>query len=247
MTQDPRPGSHAAVPTPTQRWERATDCPLMAAAVAFLVAYAVPILRPELSLGERWACQVLVWLTWSLFAVDYVARLMLAENRRRYFVRHLLDLVIIALPLLRPLRLLRLASLLKIMNRNASTGLRGRVGVYVVGSSALLAFCGALAVLDAERANPEANIISFGDAFWWAITTMTTVGYGDRYPTTDIGRLAAGALMVGGITLLGAVTATFASWLIEQVAIQEQEETADLRSEVAALHAKIDLLLARER
>ena len=119
-------------------------------------------------------------------------------------------------PLLRPLRLLRLATLLKVMNRKASTGLRGKVAIYVVGGSALLAFCGALAVLDAERANPDRNIVSFGDAIWWAITTMTTVGYGDRYPTTGIGRLAAAALMVGGITLLGVVTATFASWFIEK-------------------------------
>jgi voltage-gated potassium channel len=151
--------------------------------------------------------------------------------------------VIIALPLLRPLRLLRLASLFKVMNRKASTGLRGRVAIYVLGGSVLLAFCGSLAVLDAERSNPDRNIVSFGDAIWWAITTMTTVGYGDRYPTTDIGRLAAAGLMVGGIALLGVVTATFASWLIEQVATTEQEETADLRSEIAALNTKIDILL----
>ena len=103
----------------------------------------------------------------------------------------------------------------------------------------------ALAILDAERANPDANIVNFGDAIWWAITTMTTVGYGDRYPTTGIGRLAAVTFMVGGITLLGTVTATIASWLIEQVTIHEQEETADLRSEIAALHAKLDRLLAQ--
>ena len=72
-------------------------------------------------------------------------------------------------------------------------------------------------VLDAERANPDRNIVSFGDAIWWAITTMTTVGYGygygDRYPTTGIGRLAAGALMVGGITLLGVCHAAVLSVL----------------------------------
>jgi len=75
---------------------------------------------------------------------------------------------------------------------------------------------------------------------------MTTVGYGDRYPTTGVGRLAAAGLMVAGIVLLGVVTATFASWLIEQVAVKELEETADLRSEVAALHAKLDRLLVQQ-
>jgi hypothetical protein len=108
------------------------------------------------------------------------------------------DPLAIALPLLRPLRLLRLVSLLRVLNRRAATGLRGRLVVYVSGGAALLAFCGALAVLDAERTNPEANITNFSDAVWWAITTMTTVGYGDRYPTTGIGRLAAAALMLVG-------------------------------------------------
>ncbi len=76
---------------------------------------------------------------------------------------------------------------------------------------------------------------------------MTTVGYGDRYPTTGIGRLAGAALMVAGITLLGTVTATFASWLIEQVTVTERE-TEDLSSEIAVLNEKIDrLLTAQER
>lgn len=239
-----RAGAHAAL-TPTQRWERVSEWPLMAAAVAFLLAYAVPIIRPDISPEASRAFEVTAWVTWALFVLDYLARLRLADDRRRFFVRHLLDLLIIALPLLRPLRLLRLVSLLKVLNRQASSGLRGRVGLYVAGGSALLALCGTLAVLDAERSNPDANIVSFGDATWWAVTTMTTVGYGDRYPTTGIGRLAAAALMVGGIALLGVVTATFASWLIEQVAATTEEETSDLRAEVVALHAKLDQLLAQ--
>jgi voltage-gated potassium channel len=131
-----------------------------------------------------------------MFALDYLARLTLAENRRRYVVRHLLDLVIIALPLLRPLRLLRLVSLLNVLHRQASRVLRGRLAIYVAGGSALMALCGALAVLDAERGKPGANITTFGDAIWWAMTTITTVGYGDCYPTTAIGRLAAAGLMM---------------------------------------------------
>ena len=89
-----------------------------------------------------------------------------------------LGVLVVALPLLRPLRLLRLVLLLRVLNRRATTGLRGRLAVYVAGGATLLAFCGALTVLDAERSNPEANITNFGDAIWWAATTMTTVGYG---------------------------------------------------------------------
>ena len=131
------------------------------------------------------------------------------------------------------------------LNRRAQTRLRGRVAIYVAGGASLLAFCAALAVLDVERSNPDANIGDFGDAMWWAVTTMTTVGYGDRYPVTGVGRLVAFALMVGGIALLGTVTATLASWLVETVAA-EKEQAEDLQVMVRRLEDKIDRLAAEE-
>lgn len=105
-----------------------------------------------------------------------------------------------------------------------------------------------MAVLDAERANADTNITTFADASWWAISTMTTVGYGDRYPTTGTGRLAAVALMLGGIAVLGVVTATLASWLVEQVAASEEQQTATLRAEIQRLEAEVAKLgVARGR
>jgi len=230
--------AHAAS-TRQQVWERVAEWPLMAAAGIFLAAYAIPILAPHAPPAVIDGCRGLAWLTWALFAVDYLARLVLAQDRRRFVTRNWLDFLIIALPLLRPLRLLRLAALLKMLNRKASSSLRGKLVVYVAGSTALLAFCGALAVLDAERASPDANIITFGDAAWWAATTMTTVGYGDRYPVTATGRLAAVALMVGGIAVLGVVTATIASWLVEQVAAGEAQQTDELRMEIVELQQQL--------
>jgi voltage-gated potassium channel len=172
-----------------------------------------------------------------------VVRVLLADRRLRYVVRHWYDALVVLLPLLRPLQLLRLIPLLMVINRRAQSRLRGRVVVYVVGGASLLAFCAALAVLDAERSNPNANIKDFGDATWWAVTTMTTVGYGDRYPVTGVGRLVAFGLMVGGIALLGTVTATLASWLVELVEA-EREQADDLHALVRRLEAKVDQLAA---
>jgi voltage-gated potassium channel len=224
-------------------WQKASEWPLTISALAFLAAYAIPIINPDIPSAAAHACEVIVWATWVLFGLDFIVRVVLADHRPRYILRHWLDVLIIALPLLRGLRLLRLASLLAVLNRHAASGLRGKVAIYVVGGSSLLAFCAALAVLDAERRNSEANIIDFGDAMWWSITTMTTVGYGDEYPTTRPGRLVATVLMVAGIALLGTVTATLASWLLEQVSHTEEREVSDLRSEIEVLNLKIDQLL----
>ena len=75
---------------------------------------------------------------------------------------------------------------------------------------------------------------------------MTTVGYGDRYPVTDIGRLVGFALMLGGIALLGMVTATLASWLVESVQT-EKEPAEDLHATVRRLEAKLDQLATEPR
>ena len=155
-----------------------------------------------------------------------------------------------ALPFFRPLRLLRLVTLLSVLHRTVGETLRGRVVTYVAGSAALLVFVGALAVLDVEQSAPDAKILTFGDAVWWAITTITTVGYGDMYPVTPIGRMVAAALMMSGIAVLGVVTASIASWLVQRVeesaeaAAESAEEPvraelAELCPEIAALRREI--------
>jgi voltage-gated potassium channel len=229
-----------------RRWEQATDWPLMVAAVIFLAGYAVPILAPALPAWLLDLCQWLIWITWGIFVVDIVVRLALADERLRYLVRHWYDVLVIALPLLRPLRLLRLIPLLSVLNRRAKIRLRGRVAIYVAGGASLLAFCAATAVLDAERSSPKANITDFGDAIWWVGSTMATVSYGDRYPVTAIGRLVGFGLMVGGIAVLGTVIATLASWLVESVQA-EKEFAEDLQATLRRLEARVDQLATEER
>lgn len=101
-----------------------------------------------------------------------------------------------------PLQLLRLFTLLKSLNRLAGSSLRGRVAMYVAGSMGLIIFIGALAGLDAERSGPG-PIQTFGYSLWWALATVTTVGYGDMYPVTTEGRAVAVGLMLFGIGVLG--------------------------------------------
>jgi voltage-gated potassium channel len=96
-----------------------------------------------------------------------------------------------------------------------------------------------LAVLDVERHAPHAQITSFGDAVWWAVSTVTTVGYGDLTPVTLSGRLIAVALMIAGISLLGVVTATLASWIVEKVAEEDTANQAATAAHIEELREEI--------
>ncbi len=227
-----------------QQWEDSADWPLTVAALLFLGAYAWPILNPDLAQPWPALCAWLSWVTWGLLGLDYFARLLLSERPALFVRRNVVDLLVVVLPLLRPLRLLRLVTLLEVLNRYAGGSLRGRVAVYVAASTALILFVAALAVLDAERGAAGANLTSFGDALWWALTTVTTVGYGDHYPVTTSGRFVAGGLMLAGIALLGVVTASFASWLIDRVKDVEEHAQTATRADLATLTAEVRALRA---
>lgn len=214
-----------------ERWKRHTEWPLAAVALVFLAVYAWTVIgnlrSPEDTLPE-----VIMAVIWGIFVLDYAVSLFLARPRGHWFLTHLHDLAIVVLPALRPLRLLRLVTLLSILHRTAGNALRGRVTVFVIAASVLLVFVAGLAVLDAEQNAAGSNIRSFGDAVWWAFVTITTVGYGDFFPVTFLGRLIAVGLMIAGIALIGTVTAALASWFVE--AINRDRHAVDSESTAAA-------------
>ncbi|KOS54353.1 potassium channel family protein [Rhodococcus rhodochrous] len=233
-----------------EQWRRLSEWPMAIAAGAFLAAYAWWVLAQPVNGAARVAEAVMV-VTWVAFAGDFVVRLALAKRRGRWLLRHLHELAMVVLPMLRPLRLLRLVTLLGVVHRSVGTALRGRVIVYASGSTALLLIVSSLAMLDAERTAPNATITTYPDALWWSAVTVTTVGYGDFAPVTATGRLIAAALMIAGIALLGVVTATLASWLVERVGEQDEASQAATRAQVTALTAEVvalrnELLRARE-
>jgi voltage-gated potassium channel len=224
--------------TNLQRWERHSEWPLAAADLIFLVLFSVEVLaRPQGR--EAHVLWVVDWIIWGVFILDYVVRLCLASNRWRWFLHHLLDFAIVALPLVRPLRLLRLLILIELLQRAVGDAFRGRIVVYTVSGVVLLIYTSSLAVFDKERYLPRATINSFGKAIWWSITTVTTVGYGDVYPVTNTGRVIAVLLMIGGISLVGVVTAALASWIIQRVAEEETLNQAATVAHIEELRSEI--------
>nr|CEL17290.1 Potassium voltage-gated channel subfamily KQT; possible potassium channel, VIC family [Kibdelosporangium sp. MJ126-NF4]CTQ91480.1 Potassium voltage-gated channel subfamily KQT; possible potassium channel, VIC family [Kibdelosporangium sp. MJ126-NF4] len=213
---------------------------MMALAVTFLAAYAWQVLHVSAPGQVRLALEITLWLIWLVFAADYVVRLVLAERKLRFVWQHLFDLLTVALPMVRQLRVLRLVTVLRVLNRKASGAFRGRVVIYVGIVTLLVSFAAALAVLDAERTHPDAGINSFPKALWWTLTTISTVGYGDVYPITWEGRLVAASLMIGGIALLGVITGMIASWFLER--IQQTEDV--IHAETDELH--VELVTLRE-
>lgn len=223
------------------RWDQRAEWALAAVALIFLAAYSIEVLAQPHGF-VRHLLTVVTWATWAVFAFDYVARLGLAPDRRKWFLHNLIDLAVVLLPLLRPLRLIRLVVLVGALQKAVGNAIRGRVVIYTVCGAVLLVYAGALAELQTERPAPGSHITTFGDAVWWAITTITTVGYGDIYPVTTTGRVIAILMMIGGISLVGSITATIASWIVQTVSVEDQAHNAataaqidDLRGEIVAL------------
>jgi voltage-gated potassium channel len=223
-----------------QAWQRWSDWPLTVLAGLFLLLYSVQVLYVSAPRATQAWLEAAVWTFWGLFAVDYVVRFSVARRKARFVVRHPFDLLVVVLPILRPLRVVMVITLL---NRRFIHTLEQRVALFACGATMLVGLSASLAVLDAERDSPNATITTFPDAAWWALTTITTVGYGDRYPVTAEGRLVAAALMVAGIALLGVVTGLVASWFVRVLKGSEQaaaDRTEDvLRREFAELRREL--------
>ena len=236
-----------ALPRPpftAEQWRSWTEWPVTAAAVVFLVAYSWSVIA-DLKGGAHDAAEWVMWSVWIVFVIDYVASLLTAERRMHWFVHHLPQFAVVALPALRPLRLLRLLSLWNVLQRAATSWVRGRISIYVAGCAGILVYIASLAELEAERDWPGSNIKDFPTAVWWAFETITTVGYGDHFPRSPEGRAIAVGLMIAGIGVLGIVTATLASWLVERVQVEERESDAVTAAHIEALSTQVAALTAQ--
>lgn len=186
-----------------------------------IIFVALGFLIDEAPAGTQSLLEALEWAITGLFALEFTTRILAAHDRRRYLLGHWVDLVALAPPI-RAARILRLLRLLRLVRSfagiyRASMHLQGIArhrgfAWMIVAWLAVMVIC-SIAMYAAEHGINK-TIESPFDALWWGVVTISTVGYGDVYPITPEGRLAAMVLMLLGIGLFSAITATATSYMI---------------------------------
>lgn len=184
-------------------------------ALSFLFAFSYPAFTDSISDSTNQILSIIQWVCWVAFAMDLLIGLVTSENKVLYLKRHPLEIASVLLPFLRPLRLMRVISFGGLALQKIAVGRQFAITVKVAITTVFVAYIAAVQITITERVVEGSNIKNFADGFWWAITTVTTVGYGDRYPTTTEGRLLAVMLMFMGISLVGVITATVAAWFVK--------------------------------
>ena len=185
----------------------------------YLGIYSVQVLvQPpaDIYASLELVAEVIFWI----FAVDVVLRIIHAggelltwKGALAFFRENWLALLALLLPAFRSLRVLRVIVVLRGLEPYLNTR-SSRVGMIVGVTFPLILYTAALSIYEAERYADGSNIQSFGDAVWWSIASVTTVGYGDKFPVTADGRVIATFLMVIGIGLFSALNALLAAWVM---------------------------------
>jgi len=185
------------------------------------------------------------------FLIDFIVSLVRAENRWRYlYTWGWVDLLssVPAVPILRWGRVLRIARLLRAMRTLKAMRVLVNVILSRRAESTFLAVCllsmlvltmGSVTILRVENV-PGSNIKSPVDACWWALATMTTVGYGDHYPVTNSGKLIGGALMIMGVGLVGTFAGFVANWFHGADQERQRKELIELRDDIRALREVLE-------
>jgi voltage-gated potassium channel len=225
----------------SERIQRRFEGPVLAAALLVIPIIAVE----ETSPGEPWETIAAIanWAVWLLFLAEVVTMLAVVPSRRAWLRGHVLDVAIVVLtppvlpPALQAARVFRLARLLRLARGFvAMRRLFTPEGVrYAAMTTAFLVLIAGAAFAAIEK---DQNLSAW-DGIYWAISTVTTVGYGDVYPHTDAGRVIAAAVMLTGIGFVAVITGAVAERFLSASREARRTEQA-LAAEVAELRARVE-------
>jgi voltage-gated potassium channel len=232
--------------------------------LALMVLMLLPIDEQTFTLVNKYDNLICI-----VFLFDFFLNLIQSPSKKAYFIgrRGWLDLLG-SIPsfgffkytaLLRLARISRLARITRLLRGKNKEQLledvlrnRGQYAAFITILSAMIVLTvSSILVLQFESTSPDANITTGGDALWWALVTITTVGYGDKYQVTTLGRLTGMFVMFAGVGIIGALASILASILVPPPPAREadnnvtpdaaalQHELAQVRMELAALRQLI--------
>lgn len=223
-------------------YEQKTTGLLSGLALVFLVTFSIQSIWPDTKAEWYGWMTIFSNLLWLLFAIDLLFRFIVSPQKRHFFRRNWLDTLTVVVPQLRALRGLRAFTANGILSKGKGLFSGGAVTSAVLGTIIII-WVGSLSVLNAERDASGATIKTLPDSIWWSFETISTVGYGDFIPVTWMGRSIAVLVMIVGISLLGAVSASLAATLVKQnrpdPAKEVMAELADLKQMVSDLQKQL--------
>jgi voltage-gated potassium channel len=218
-----------------QTWRRWTDVPLITLALGSLPILLLELVSDRLSSTDRTFITLANVVVFVAFAVDYIVELTLAGDRRAYVRREWTSLLIAisqgiallhalqifgAIRVIRAIRpvvfVWRLLAIGAAESKEVRATFRDRAVTVAVSISGFVWLTAAAAFTIVEDVGDGRRVDSFGDALWWSASTISTVGYGDVYPVTTVGRIIAVLTMIVGVSTFGVITAKLASWLVRR-------------------------------
>jgi voltage-gated potassium channel len=237
----PSGGRHDLV----DRIERVTKYPMALLGLAWLVL-AIVVLTTDINDSTSTVLVGTLFGLWVITLVEYLVRLVVTPDRPGYIRRRWVEPATVLVPPLQGWHVVgieKMSLLVREAQLRVGSILKHHSLFRVLIAAVVTLFLGAwLALLFEEKARGS-NIHDYPDALWWAIVTVTTVGYGGYYPVTSGGRCVAVVLMLVGIGLIGALTATIASYFVEE---QADQEKADLSRRLDRIEEMLAQVLAKQ-
>tara|TARA_Y100001936_G_scaffold240933_1_gene276081 strand:- start:284 stop:1030 length:747 start_codon:yes stop_codon:yes gene_type:complete len=207
-----------------------TESPLIILAFAMIPLLLGPYIW-DLSQDELNTFNRLDQIIWALFVINLIVKVLIAPRRLSFLKSNILE-VIVVIPYLQPLRIV-------FFGTKAIWGMTkiARPDFLIVVSGGLVIISATIVTSLERSSNPELG--SFPDALWWAIVTITTVGYGNQEPVTFFGRIVAVILMITGVGFFGAIAANLAAFFVRK---DEDEKIDKLQRDINAINEKLDKL-----
>ena len=228
-------------------FEHLVRFPMAALGIAWTVC-GIVVLTSHTSGTRSKPFVIALFVIWLVVFLEFAVRYVAVSDRRRYFASRQIEPALVVLPFFQLWRIVGVEEATVLWGEGVERVLailshRGLARVLL--SAVGLLFLGAWLVLLFEDHAPGSNIHSYHDALWWAVVTVTTVGYGDRFPVSEGGRAVAVVLMLVGIGLIGVLTATVASFFVQEHTDANKDQLKAAHEDLGGRLDELDSRLAR--